>query len=210
VLQLAIALQDPTVELAELDRLISANVALAYRLLKYINSAYFSLRQPVGSVIQAIVLLGVENVRRWATLTIFSEIADKPPELFLTGLIRGRFSEQSGEAHDGAPAELFTLRLFSVLDALTDMPMPTIAQSLPFPKHMREALIEHLGAGRLLECILALEHGNFIGAHELVNSPTRHYLDAVAWAEDTAKHLFPGADGGDPRDMMAPPPSRQR
>ena len=194
VLQLAIALQDPNVDLAELDRLISADVALAYRLLRYINSAYFSLRHPVGSIIQAIVLLGIENVRRWATLTILAEIADKPRELFLTGLVRGRFCEQTGEAYDGPPAELFTLGLFSVLDALTDMSMPTIVGLLPLPQHMRDALVNRAGAGRLLDCIEAIERGDFLGAHELLSNPTRHYLDAVAWAEDAASHLFPEAD----------------
>ncbi len=198
VVQLAIALQDPAIDLADLDRLISADVALAYRLLRYINSAYFSLRQPVGSIIQAIVLLGLENVRRWATLTIFAEIADKPQELFLTGLVRGRFCEQTGQAHDGPPAELFTLGLFSVLDALTDTPMPEIVQALPFPRHMREALIDHAGAGRLLDCIEAIEHGDFIGAHELLASPMRHYLDAVAWADDTVRHLFPEGEEPEP------------
>ena len=191
VLELAIALQDPAVELSDLDRLISTDVALAYRLLRYINSAYFSLRQPIGSIIQAIVLLGVENVRRWATLTILAEIADKPRELFLTGLIRGRFCEQTGQADDGPPAELFTLGMFSVLDALIDMPMRAIAHSLPFPDHMRNALIDHAGAGRLLECIQAIEHGDFLAAHQLVPNPTRCYLEAVAWTSDTAKHLFP-------------------
>ena len=142
MLQLAGALQDPAIELAELDRLISTDVALSYRLLRYINSAYFSLRQQVGSIVRAVALLGIESVRRWATLTIFAEIGEKPRELFLTALIRGRFCEIAGAEQDGRPAERFTLGMFSVLDALTDAPMRTIADSLPFPAHIRDALVE--------------------------------------------------------------------
>jgi EAL and modified HD-GYP domain-containing signal transduction protein len=50
LMQLASALQDPAIELAELDRLISGDVALSYRLLKYINSAYFNLRGQISSI----------------------------------------------------------------------------------------------------------------------------------------------------------------
>ena len=190
MLQLAGALQDPEIELAELDRLISTDVALSYRLLRYINSAYFSLRQQVGSIVRAVALLGIESVRRWATLTIFAEIGDKPRELFLTALIRGRFCETAGGEQDGRPAERFTLGMFSVLDALTDAPMRTIADSLPFPAHIHDALVDHTGAGHLLDCIEAIERGEFDQAIE-VAEPSRHYLESVVWAEDKAKHMFP-------------------
>ena len=192
MLQLAAALQDPAIELTELDRLISTDVALSYRLLKYINSAYFSLRNQVGSIIRAVALLGIENVRRWATLTIFAEIGDKPRELFLTALIRGRFCETAGDHQDGRAAERFTLGMFSVLDALTDVPMQTIVDSLPFPDHVRDALVNHTGSGHLLDCIEAIERGDFDQATDLAEA-SRHYAEALAWAEDKAKHLFPAS-----------------
>ena len=192
MLQLAAALQDPAIELTELDRLISTDVALSYRLLKYINSAYFSLRNQVGSIVRAVALLGIENVRRWATLTIFAEIGDKPRELFLTALIRGRFCETAGDQHDGPAAERFTLGMFSVLDALTDVPMQTIVDSLPFPDHVRDALVDHTGAGHLLDSIEAIERGDFDLVTEL-DEPSARYLESVAWAEDKAKHLFPAS-----------------
>ena len=40
VLRLASVLQDPALQLVDLERLISSDVALSYRLLRYINSAY--------------------------------------------------------------------------------------------------------------------------------------------------------------------------
>jgi c-di-GMP phosphodiesterase len=189
MLQLASALQDPAIELTELDRLISTDVALSYRLLRYINSAYFSLRHQVGSIVRAVALLGIENVRRWATLTIFAAIGDKPRELFLTALIRGRFCETAGDEHDGPAAERFTLGMFSVLDALTDAPMRTIVDSLPFPDHIHDALVDHTGAGHLLDCVEAIERGDFDQATEL-DEPATRYLESVTWAEDKAKHLF--------------------
>ena len=35
------------------------------------------------------------------------------------------------------------------------------------------------GPGRLLECLNAIEHGEFDAACELVEQPARHYFDAV-------------------------------
>ena len=103
LLQLASALQDPTIQLVDLERLVANDVALSYRLLKYINSAYFSLRGRISSIKQAVALLGIEPLRRWATLNVFAEVGDKPRELFVTALIRARFCQQAGRASAMAP-----------------------------------------------------------------------------------------------------------
>jgi c-di-GMP phosphodiesterase len=190
LLQLTSALQDPAIELGDLERVISADVALSYRLLKYINSAYFGLRSQVASIKQALALLGLEPLRRWATLTIFAEIGDKPRELFVTALIRARFCESAGDPADGLPSELFTLGLFSVLDALTETPMRTAVHDLPLTASMRDALIDHAGPGQLLDCVTAIEAGNFSRADSLVPNCGDHYLDAVSWSNEAAGHLL--------------------
>jgi len=190
LMQLAAAMQDPHVELEELERLISADVGLSYRLLRYINSAYFNLRGRISSIKQAVTLLGIEPLRRWATLSIFAELSDKPRELFVTALIRAHFCEQAGGTEDGAPSELFTLGLFSVIDALNDTPMHTALQTLPLTPSMRDALIEHSGPGRLLECVTAIENGDFEQANEILPDSSAYYLDSVAWSQDATKRLI--------------------
>ena len=161
LMQLANVLQDPAIELHDLETLISQDVALSYRLLKYINSAYFGLRGGVGSIRQAVALLGNHQLRSWSTLTVFAEVGDKPRELFLTALVRARFCQEAGRDLDVPQAELFTLGLFSVLDALTDAPMVVALQSLPLTPAMRDALFHHVGAGRLLDSVIAIEVGDF-------------------------------------------------
>ena len=190
LMQLASALQDPAIQLADLERLISADVGLSYRLLKYINSAYFGLRGRISSIKQAVALLGIANLRPWATLTILADLGDKPRELFVTAVIRAHFCEQAGEAKDGSPSERFTLGLFSVLDALTDVSMHTALQTLPLTPSMRDALIHHSGPGRLLDCVMAIEQGDFERANKIVDGASQHYLDAVAWSNDKGKQLI--------------------
>jgi len=190
LMRLASALQDRAIELADLERLISGDVGLSYRLLKYINSAYFNLRGRIGSIKQAVALLGIEPLRRWATLTIFADLADKPRELYVTALIRARFCQQAGDSRDGAPAERFTLGLFSVLDALNDTPMHTALQDLPLTPSMRDALIDHSGPGRLLDCVTAIEQGEFEHANRILADSSEHYLESVTWSNDVGRELI--------------------
>jgi c-di-GMP phosphodiesterase len=188
LLKLAADVQDPGIDLTALDRVISTDVALSYRLLRYINSAYFSLRQPVETVIQAVTLLGIDNVRSWTTMMILAQIGGKPRELFVTALVRGRFCQLAGES--GGGAELFALGLFSVIDALTDRPMADVVQTLPFPAAMRDALVKRTGSGRLLDAAAAMEAGDFSRAQRLVPGAAEHYVDAVAWTNETARHML--------------------
>ena len=87
-------MNEPGVQLKELEDLISRDVGLSYRLLRYINSAFFGLRREITSVRQALVLLGLENIRRWATLLALAGVDDKPHELLVTALLRARMCEQ--------------------------------------------------------------------------------------------------------------------
>ncbi|MGZ4187982.1 MAG: EAL and HDOD domain-containing protein, partial [Solirubrobacteraceae bacterium] len=191
LLEVIAALQDPGVDFSQLERLISRDVSLSLRLLRYINSAFFGLRMEVSSIGQALALLGVQNLRRWATLSVFASIDDKPPELTVTALIRGRFCELAGEHLSTVQGELFTLGMFSVIDALMDSEIEEVLASIPFPGDMRQALIAHVGdKGVLLECLLALEAGDFDRAEELAPGAGPIYLDALVWANEAANPLL--------------------
>ena len=149
LLQVAAVLNDPDVQLEQIEQLIVHDVALSFRLLRYVNSAFFGLRGDVRSIGQALALLGLENVKRWATLSVLASIDDKPTELTVTALIRARFCELAGEPLGiASPAELFTLGLFSVLDAMMDAPMVDVIASLPLATEMREALVCRQGQAR--------------------------------------------------------------
>ena len=192
MLQVMAALQDPMVQLGRLERMISRDVGLSFRLLRYINSAFFGLRFEISSIGQALALLGVENLKRWATLTVLASIDGKPPELTVTALVRARFCECAGEHLSGPrPGELFTLGLFSVIDALMDAPIEDVLELIPFPADMREALIRRTGEkGTLLDCVTALEAGDFERAQALVPGAGEMYVQALMWANQAAGPLF--------------------
>ncbi len=200
LLQVVAALYDADVELCDIERLIARDVALSLRLLRYVNSAYFGLRGDVRSIGQALALLGLENVRRWATLSVLASIDDKPTELTVTALIRARFCELAGgQLRIASSAELFTLGLFSVIDGMMDAPMQDVVASLPFTADMREALVSRRGErGQLLDCVSSLETGEYDHPHTLVGRAGELYLESLIWANTTAQSLLGDADGGAP------------
>jgi EAL and modified HD-GYP domain-containing signal transduction protein len=194
MLQLVAALQDERTELSRLETLILRDVALSYRLLRYMNSAFFGLRQRVDSVGRALALLGINNVRRWATMTILAGIEDKPQELIVTALVRARLCELLGPAMGERNGDqLFTLGLFSVIDAMVDAPMAEVLSSIPFEDDMLAALTDHEGPkGELLECVLRWERGDFDAASDLVPADlvAAKHLEALDWAKHAVEELL--------------------
>ena len=68
VLELLALLHDPDLEVSDLQYKIALDLALSFRLLHYINSAFVGLRQQVRSISQAVTVLGVEQLKQWASL----------------------------------------------------------------------------------------------------------------------------------------------
>lgn len=191
ILQVIGALQDTQLQFDQLEPLIAHDLPLSLRLLRYINSAFFGLRQHVTSVRHALVLLGMENVRRWATLTVMGSIEGKTPELTSTALIRARFCELAAEAEGLDAGALFTVGLFSLIDAMLDVALEDVVAELPFPDEMRRALLQHAGPmGRVLDAATALEAGYFGDARTLVANAGELYVQSLLWAQEASGALF--------------------
>lgn len=163
LLRLLTEVTGKTTTITRLEQIIEADVALSYKLLRYINSAFFSLLATVESIHQAIVYLGEREIKRFVTLVLIAELAtDKPQELVRLSVVRGRFCElmaQESPLAEDAPT-LFLLGLFSLIDAILDRPISDIVEGLPLPDLVTEALVA--GAGPLrpyLDLMLAYERG---------------------------------------------------
>ncbi len=191
LLTLLAALNEPGIGLRELERTIALDLALGYRVLRYINSAFFGLRHEVRSIGQALALLGVERLRHWVALSVFAGVDRKPPELTITALVRARFCELADGGASAGGSERFTLGLFSLVDALLDMPMSEVVKRVPFAEDTSDALVGHEGAkGRLLSSVIALEHGDLELAERLVPGAAGLYMSAVQWADLAASALL--------------------
>lgn len=177
----------------ELEGLVASDVGLSLKLLRYVNSAFFALPRTVASVREALAMLGVRVVRRWATVMVLAAIPSAPSELVALALQRARMCEVLAAAASPHDREaMFTVGLFSVADGLLDLPMTEVLNSLPFSEEIRTALLTHEGPkGELLAAVLAYERGEFPtlpdGAHGV--SLRGAYRQALDWADQAERSL---------------------
>lgn len=134
--------------LERLHKIISKDIAISYKLLRFLNSAYFYRLEKVKSVKHAIAYLGEKELRRFLLLVIVSELAvEKPAELVRLSLIRAKFCELMAKNSTLAHFELevFMVGMFSFMDAMLDTDMPAIMDKLPVSDKVRDALAHRKG-----------------------------------------------------------------
>ncbi len=181
-------LQSRGVDLDALEEIIRRDVALSYRLLRHVNSSFYGLPRTVGSVREALMLLGTRSVRQWAVALVLSGLEHRPHALLSTALVRARTCELVLTSYDrDSAAHGFTAGLFSLLDAILAAPMETILGELPLAPQVRAAIMRNEGvAGKVLEKAIAFERGEFDApclAGHARNALTIAYSDAVQWAD---------------------------
>jgi EAL and modified HD-GYP domain-containing signal transduction protein len=189
LLRLLVTIQDPNAQITQVERLIAASGPLAHKLLVYINSAFVALAEPIRSIRQAIMMLGLERVRICAAMLILASIDSKPHELVVASLSRARCCQLLG-AIDGAldEHELFTVGLLSLLDAFLDQPLAEILDSLPLAEDVKAALAQGKGAlAGVLDVAIALER---MDEERLATSPLDRtasndaYIEALRWTRE--------------------------
>jgi EAL and modified HD-GYP domain-containing signal transduction protein len=171
----------------ELEQVIRRDVALSFRLLRHVNSAYIGLPRTVGSIREALILLGTRAVRQWAVALVLAGLDQPPHALLSTALVRARTCELILAPYDGdVAAHGFTAGLFSLLDAVLGAPMEQVLAELPLAADIALAITDHEGvAGKALAKTIAYERGEFdspLLAHSRM-SMTVAYTDAVRWAD---------------------------
>lgn len=180
VVLLLAKLQDPLIELHELNDLVKNDVALSVKLLRYVNSASVGLSRSVDSISQAIGLVGTERMRQWASLLVMAQTGDKPSELMRVALIRAHMCESLCPLYEAPPGQGFTVGLFSVLDAYFDCEMKQLVAGLPLASEILDALLKREGVfGAILEAVLAYEQGDW--DHQALKSIEADTVNSAYW-----------------------------
>lgn len=162
-LRLLVKLQHPEISLDELEIAVGQDVAISYRILRYLNSPAHALQRQVESIRHAISLVGTRLISNWASLILLDAIEDKPRELMVTAMVRAHMCQQLGVAMSYRNLDqFFTVGLLSLLDAILDRPMPEALQELPLIDEVKGALLEKSGPlGAALGCIQAYEQADW-------------------------------------------------
>ena len=192
LLQLLAQVNDLNVTLDDVADIMSRDVSLGVRALKYVNSPLSGVKQEVTSIKQAAVLLGRDTIRNWVVLLIVANMNDKPPELFNMALIRGRFCQlcaQSEQLDDDSA--YFTMGLLSLLDEMMDLKMEQVLDNISATKELRNTLQLNQGrASELLNVVRFLESStdnSSVAPEALNDSMNDTYLEAIGWAEQTSQ-----------------------
>ena len=199
VMQALASLQNPNMRLKDLEKTISMDATLGYSLLKLVNSGYYSLPVTITSIRHAISMIGTQQLRNWLSLFLISRVGDKPHELCNQGLLRAKAAESFAEGLNLTnPESYFLVGLFSILEALLDMPVNEIVTGLNLSSEIASALLEGKGPmGKILKCVEGIETGNWDSVGELglgIEKVSAIYMDAIRWTELLQKDLLPGSN----------------
>lgn len=179
---------------SELQKLIERDVGISYKLLRYLNSPFFRRRNEVSSIKQAIVMLGENGIKRFLSVIILAELSyDKPDELLKSSIVRAKICEslaiKKGAGVD--PSELFTLGLFSLIDAILDSDMKTVMKKLPLSEEIKRALLKRDNRhSEYLKLTESYEQGDWEAAAGSASALgidmgvlPAIYFDALGWAD---------------------------
>jgi EAL and modified HD-GYP domain-containing signal transduction protein len=179
--------------LDQIENTVKQDVALSYKLLRYINSPFFGWRKEVGSIKHALALLGDTNVKKWVSLVCLASMGeDKPAELVVTSITRAKFCEYlAAQVHmKNREQDLFLMGMFSLMDAIVDRPMSEILEEMPISQDIKVALSGGANLFReIYEYVLAYEKGDWDQVSEWsaklrLKEPEipELYFKSVAWA----------------------------
>jgi c-di-GMP-related signal transduction protein len=178
----------------KVESIINRDVAISYKLMRYINSAYYRRANTVSSIRQAMLLLGEKGIRSFLSLIAMTKLGkNKPDELIRSSIIRAKFCELLGgiKGLGVNSSELFTLGLFSSIDAILDDTMENLMGKLPLSDELKDALIHKEGKlNDYLGLTVSYEKGDWAGVstfsdhiHADDQVLPQFFMQAISWAD---------------------------
>ncbi|MFP3362405.1 HDOD domain-containing protein [Pseudoalteromonas sp. SIMBA_148] len=179
--------------------LFELDAALAYKLLRLINSGVFPIQSQISSLKQALVYLGHERLKKFVSLIVTAHTAGKKPaELMQVCVVRARFCELvAKKVNKSQSGEAFLTGLFSLLDAILDQPMSLLVEKLPFPDEIKTALLgDKSTLYYILNVVKAYETGSWWALEQavlLLNIDSAIlpplYQQSVDWADSYKNNI---------------------
>ncbi|WP_348766912.1 HDOD domain-containing protein [uncultured Salinisphaera sp.] len=178
ILELLARLNDPNAGIDQIGRTVSEDPYLSLRVLKLVNSSLFGMAREITSLDRAILALGLNRLRAFASLLALSGLQRKPLALQYIAISRSFICQTLCEHRAGCDGPMgFMIGLLSCLDAFTDRPLAEVLAQAPFDPKIVTALLDRQGPlGVILDATLAHERGE---------------LEQVPWARLQALGIEP-------------------
>jgi len=184
-------------EMEDIEALLKRDAVLGFNLLRMINSAGFGLAQKVTSFRHAVMLLGMQRLARWTALLLASSRSQEAVSVVgTTAVVRGRMMELLGTGHLDATEvdQAFMVGIFSMLDEMLAVDMPTALAMLDLSPQVSNAILNKTGTlGRMLALTESAESGDettFAAAALELGFTSHHinsaHLEALVWTDSLA------------------------
>ncbi len=172
--QLIIEVTKEEPNLDELESIVSRDAALTYSLLKLANSAYFATRRRTASIHQALVTVGLNQLKQWVYLLSFESTQDMTPgaeEVLKLSFLRATYASRLVNYLRPFPinrSEAYMMGMFSALEYIVDASLEEILQEIPISDVVKDGMIKHEGkAGQLFDLVLCYERADWKGTKTL-------------------------------------------
>jgi c-di-GMP-related signal transduction protein len=153
---------DPDID--EITSLIQQDLSLSYKLLKVMNSGTFFFKSKVTSIRQAVVLLGLFEIKKLIMILMMSSIkkTDNQTELLKMSLTRASFFEATASIFELNKNQLYMFGMFSLIDTILNKKMKDIIEELPLTNELAHALLgNHEKYNRALATVKSIEQGDW-------------------------------------------------
>ncbi len=191
--QLVVAVTKEIPDVDELEQIIERDASLTYRLLRIVNSAHFALRYKTSSVKQAIVVLGIEQLKKWVYLLSFDRDAEQDTgseDMLKISLLRATFCSELLYFAQKMPitkSEAYLLGMFSTMTMMVNATMEEILRQVPLNEILYKALVKNEGkCAILLELVKSYEKADWTATSKCAellgipaNSIAQVYIDSV-------------------------------
>jgi c-di-GMP-related signal transduction protein len=182
-------------DVKNMEEVFKTDPSLSFKLLRYINSAGFGLSTKVSSFKHAIMLLGHKPLLKWLSV-LFSTVNKNPgaDAISKAAVTRACFMEllASKKLTKAESDNSFIVGMFSLLEAMLQVPLVVSLGSINLPTEITDALLHGKGIyAPLLNLTLAVEQDDWIEvfatAHVLGLTPldvSENYLEAMKNAQE--------------------------
>lgn len=205
--QLVVEITKDEPDIDQIEGLIARDASLTYALLRMANSVYYASRTHASSVRQALVTVGLGQLKQWVYLMSCSqqgEDLEDSEEFLRLSFLRANFcAELAGYSNvlQISKSEAYLLGMFSTLNYLIDVPLEESLSEIPIADEVKQALLSREGtAGILYSLVLSYEKADWATMTELASQleiPTEVlttvYFDCVEtvngiWDSLTTRH----------------------
>lgn len=163
VLRLLHTLNNDNASIEDVAKVLRTEPQFSFKILKIVNSAAFGMAREISSIQQAIMLIGLNQIRSWSNIIALGKLQNKPDALREQSVVRATLCQNLSPFFPQLNAEAgFTLGLFSLLPAFIGKPMPELCKQLNLPQDLSDALTRFEGDyGLVLRTTLAMEKGQW-------------------------------------------------